>query len=245
MIAPLPKLTAGRYGRKIKSRALHLASSKSVGAIKMAKVVHIVDDDDSFRAATARLLRTAGYAVYEHETGDSLLAHLPIEPDPTCLLLDVSMPGITGLELQEKLAATAAGLPIVFLTGHGDIPTSVRAIKLGAEDFLTKPVAEQQLYDAIERAIARHMQARIARDRLEGLHLLVAKLTPRESQVFEQVAHGRQNKQIAFDLGTTIRTIKAHRQRVMEKLGVKSLIELVSIARTVGVLADDEPTNTT
>lgn len=209
----------------------------------MTKIVHIVDDDDSFRAATARLLKAAGYVVCEHATAEALLSELPDGADSTCLLLDVSMPGLSGLELQERIAATrgARALPIVFLTGHGDIPTSVRAIKSGAEDFLTKPVGERQLFDAIERAIARHMQARVAMDRLEALHLLVGKLTPRESQVFEQVAHGRQNKQIAFDLGTTVRTIKAHRRRVMEKLGAKSLIELVSIARTVGVIADDEP----
>jgi len=205
----------------------------------MSKVVHIVDDDESFRVATARLLRTAGYVVCEHETADALLCHPPVGVDPTCLLLDVSMPGLSGLELQEKLAVTEGALPIVFLTGHGDIPMSVHAMKLGAEDFLTKPVGERQLFEAIERAIARHTRTRVRQDRMEALHLLVGKLTPREREVFEQVARGRQNKQIAFDLGTSVRTIKAHRQRVMEKLGAKSVIELVSIARTLGVLRED------
>jgi FixJ family two-component response regulator len=205
----------------------------------MTKVVHVVDDDGSFRQATARLLRTAGYIVVEHETADALLTDLPDGADPGCLLLDVSMPGLSGLELQEKLRAARGALPIVFLTGHGDIPMSVRAIKLGAEDFLIKPVGEEQLFDAIERAIARHTRTRAQQARLEELHLLVGKLTPREREVFEQVVRGRQNKQIAFDLGTTARTIKAHRQRVMQKLGAKSLIELVSIARTVGSLPDD------
>lgn len=207
--------------------------------IAMTKIVHIVDDDASFREAIARLLRTAGYIVSEHQTADDLLGRLPDGADPVCLLVDVRMPNLSGPELQERLSGLGLALPIIFLTGYGDIPTTVRAMKHGAEDFLTKPVNEDELFDAIERAIARQRRAISRRDRLGTLQQLVEKLTPREREVFEGVAHGRQNKQIAFDLGTTVRTIKAHRQRVMEKLNAKSVIELVSIARSLAILRDD------
>jgi RNA polymerase sigma factor (sigma-70 family) len=205
----------------------------------MTKIVHIVDDDASFREAIARLLRTAGYIVSEHQTADDLLERLPDGADPVCLLVDVRMPNLRGPELQERLSGLGLALPIIFLTGYGDIPTTVRAMKHGAEDFLTKPVNEDELFDAIERAMARQRRALSRRDRLGTLQQLVEKLTPRERQVFEEVAHGRQNKQIAFDLGTTVGTIKAHRQRVMEKLNAKSVIELVSIARSLAILRDD------
>ena len=128
-------------------------------------------------------------------------------------------------------------LPIVFLTGHGDIPTTVRAIKAGAEDFLTKPVPKEKLIAAIERAVARHQAMREQRDRLSALRALMATLTPREREVFEHVVQGKMNKQIAHELGTTERTIKAHRQKVMEKMRVQSLAELVSIAERLGIQA--------
>jgi FixJ family two-component response regulator len=204
--------------------------------VTVARIVHIVDDDESFRQATARLLRSAGYTVAEYQTADDLLDELPTGPDPACLLLDVRMPNLSGPELQQRLEDLGFELPIVFLTGFGDIPTSVRAIKHGAEDFLTKPVDEKDLFDAIERAMARSQQARAVQRRLSELQLLYDKLTPREREVLEHVVLGRQSKQIAFDLGTTVRTVKAHRMHIMQKLNAKSVIELVSMARTLGIL---------
>jgi FixJ family two-component response regulator len=201
----------------------------------MASLIHIVDDDASFRTATARLLRTAGYDVVEYETAEHLLQLGDHGSEAACVLLDVRMPGVTGPELQERLLVLGSALPIVFLTGYGDIPMTVRAMKLGAEDFLTKPVDADRLFEAIERALAQYRKSRVRHDQIDALHRLIDKLTPREKEVFEHVAKGRQNKQIAYDLGATVRTIKAHRQHVMEKLHAKSVIELVSIARDLGI----------
>ena len=202
----------------------------------MATVVHVVDDDESFRTSTARLLRALGYEVMVYESAQALLEHLPDEGGASCVLLDVQIPGLSGPELQSRLVELGSALPIVFITGHGDIPMTVQAIKAGAEDFLTKPVPKDKLIDAIERAVSRHRIVREQYLRLQSLHSLIAKLTPRERQVFERVVRGKINKQIAFELGATERTIKAHRQRVMEKVGVQTLAELVSIAERAGIL---------
>jgi RNA polymerase sigma factor (sigma-70 family) len=199
-------------------------------------VVHVVDDDMSFRTAVGRLLRTAGYEVAIYESAQQLLDRLPDNKEPSCVLLDVKIPGITGPELQDRLISLGSTLPIVFLTGHGDIETSVQAIKAGAEDFLTKPVSKDKLLDAVERAVARHRAAQEQDNQLKSLHSLVAKLTPREKEVFELVVRGRMNKQIGFQLGTTERTVKAHRRKVMEKIGAQSLAELVLIAERLGIL---------
>lgn len=203
----------------------------------MPTLVHIVDDDASFRTTTGRLLRVCGYDVAMYESAEQLLERLPDDARPSCILLDVKIPGLSGPELQDRLAELGSTLPIVFLTGHGDVPTTVRAIKAGAEDFLTKPVAKDALIDAIERAVARSRATREKSDRITALGALVGTLTPRERQVFEQVARGKMNKQIARDLGTTERTIKAHRQQVMEKLRAESLADLVVIAERFGILA--------
>jgi FixJ family two-component response regulator len=165
------------------------------------------------------------------------LERLPDDAHPSCILLDVKIPGLSGPELQDRLAELGSTLPIVFLTGHGDVSTTVRAIKAGAEDFLTKPVSKDKLIDAIERAVARSRAMREKSDQLTALRTLISALTPRERQVFEQVARGKMNKQIAVELGTTERTIKAHRQKVMEKLRAESLAELVLIAERFGILA--------
>ena len=171
-----------------------------------------------------------------YESAEHLLERLPDDARPSCILLDVKIPGLSGPELQDRLAELGSTLPIVFLTGYGDVPTTVRAIKAGAEDFLTKPVAKDALIDAIERAVARSQATREKSDRITALGALVGTLTPRERQVFEQVARGKMNKQIALDLGTTERTIKAHRQQVMEKLRAESLADLVLIAERFGIL---------
>jgi len=197
--------------------------------------VHIVDDDASFRTAIARLLGASGYKVALYGSASELLANLP-GGAPGCILLDVKMSGLSGPQLQDRLGELGFRLPIVFVTGHGDVPTSVRAIKAGAEDFLTKPVPKEKLLAAIECAINHYEQMRDHDNRLEALRSLVSKLTPRESEVFYLVVRGRPNKQIAHELGTSERTIKAHRQQVMEKCKVQSLAELVLIAERLGVL---------
>jgi RNA polymerase sigma factor (sigma-70 family) len=154
----------------------------------------------------------------------------------SCILLDVRMPDLSGPELQERLADLGSVLPIIFLTGHGDIPTTVLAIKAGAVDFLTKPVSASDLFDAIARAEMRYTSDRERHDRLQAGRDLLDTLTPREREVFERVVRGRMSKQIANELGITSRTVKAHRQRVVEKLRVRSLAELVSMAEHLGVL---------
>ena len=185
-----------------------------------APVIDVVDDDESFRTSSAhRLLQT------------------PSAMTPGCILLDVRMPGVSGPELQARLVAAGNPLPIVFLTGHGDIPTSVKAIKAGAEDFLSKPVSRKTLVEAIQRALVRYEETRERSLRLGVLRALVASLTPRESEVFALVVRGKLNKQIAHELGTSERTIKAHRHAVMEKLKVQALAEAVSIAERLGLLA--------
>ncbi|MFZ0196060.1 MAG: response regulator, partial [Pseudolabrys sp.] len=180
-----------------------------------------------------------------YESAQQLLERLADDFVPGCILLDVQIPGLSGPELQDHLIKKGSTLPIIFLTGYGDIPTSVKAIKAGADDFLTKPVAREQLLASIERAIARHERTKQQRDRVDALRFLAGKLTPRESEVFKLVILGKMNKQIAHELGTTERTIKAHRQRVMQKLQVQSLAELVSIGERIGVLSESasKPTN--
>jgi FixJ family two-component response regulator len=200
--------------------------------------IHVVDDDDSFRTAMERRLKLAGYEVATYPSAQQLLDRLPDEDEPGCILLDVRIPGLSGPELQGRLNELGSTLPIVFLTGHADTPTTVRTIKAGAEDFLTKPVESQQLLGAIERALARHATVRGERHRIEEMRALVAALTPREHQVFGLVVRGRLNKQIAHELGATERTIKAHRQQVMEKMKVQSLAELVSMAERLGLLGE-------
>ena len=204
------------------------------GSGGVTSIVHVVDDDASFRTAISRLLRASGYEVAAYESAAQLLDRPPDPAGPACILLDVRIPGLSGPELQDRLAKQGSPLPIVFLTGHADFPTSVRVTKAGAEDFLTKPVAKDKLIDAIERALARYEASRELRDEHNALQALVDGLTPRERQVFELVVRGRMNKQIAHELGTTERTIKAHRHNVMEKMKVQSLAELVSIAERLG-----------
>jgi FixJ family two-component response regulator len=198
-------------------------------------VIHVVDDDVLFRTAIARLLRASGYEVTLYESGDQLLQNCSND-EPGCILLDVHMPGLDGLGLQSKLRQMDSILPIVFLSGHGDIPTSVKAMKAGAEDFLSKPVSKNTLLDVVEQALWRYGEERNRREKFDSLRALVSALTPRESEVFALVVRGRLNKQIAYELGTTERTIKAHRRAVMQKLKVNSLAEAVSIAERLGML---------
>jgi RNA polymerase sigma factor (sigma-70 family) len=204
----------------------------------MAGLVHIVDDDASFRTAIERRLKKAGYEVTTYPSAQALLDRLPKKSELGCILLDVRIPGLSGPELQGRLSEIGSTLPIVFLTGYADVQTTVRAIKAGAEDVLTKPVSSEELLGAIERALAHHEVMRGQRTQLDAVRAHIAKLTPREREVFELVIRGKTNKQVANVLGATERTIKAHRHRVMEKMQVQTLAELVSLAERAGILRD-------
>lgn len=207
--------------------------------IAVSPLVHVVDDDASFRTSISRLLRAVGYRVAVYESARQLLDRLPDQADPSCILLDVKIPDMSGPELQHRLGELGSTLPIIFLTGYGDIPTSVQVIKKGAEDFLVKPVSKDTLVSAVERAVIRHKKAIDQRSDLNVLRALAATLTPREQQVFNLVARGKMNKQIAQMLGTTVRTIKAHRHKVMAKTNAQSLAELVLIADRLGMVTPD------
>ena len=203
----------------------------------MPGFVHVVDDDESFRTAMERRLKKAGYEVSTYASAQHLLDRLPGESVLGCILLDVRIPGMSGPELQSRLSELGSTLPIIFLTGYADIPTTVRSIKAGAEDFLTKPVSSDELLPAIERAIVHHEVTRGLKSKLDMVRAHIATLTPREREVFKLVIRGKTNKEVANALGGTERTIKAHRHKVMEKMQVQSLAELVSLAERVGVLA--------
>ena len=192
-------------------------------------VVHVVEDDADARQATARLLQAAGYAVQTYESAAAFLERLHLT-GAGCLVLDVQLPGTSGLELQEMLTKAADVLPVVFVTGHGDIPMSVRAIKAGAVDFLAKPVPGAVLLSAVEQALARNAEERAVRNRVRAVQARYERLTPREREVFAHLIGGQLNKQVAFDLGTKERTIKAHRHAVMQKLEAGSIADLVRIA---------------
>jgi FixJ family two-component response regulator len=199
-------------------------------------VIHIVDDDASFRNAISRLLKASGYEVADYASATDFLRAVA-DARPGCILLDVQMPALNGLQLQQELAKLSRSWPVIFMTGHGDIPTSVRAIKAGADDFLSKPLSKQILLEAIERALIRHAETQQGIDQLHSLQSLIAALTPREAEVFSLMVRGKLNKQIAHQLGTSERTVKAHRHMVMQKLQVQSFAEAVSIAERVGLLA--------
>ena len=209
-------------------KSTDVARSK-VNMTSSSPIVHVVDDDKSVRTAVGRLLRAAGYEVRVHASAGEFLLDRQIDR-PGCVILDVRMPGPSGLDLQEAFATSGDQVPIVFLSAHGDIPTSVRAIKAGAVDFLTKPVAKKELLSAVESALARDEKNRSERARLTDLGTRYNSLTPRESAVFSRVTAGKLNKQIAVELGISERTVKAHRSTVMEKFNAQSLAELSRIA---------------
>ena len=188
--------------------------------------IHVVDDDANLRTAMDRLLKLLGYAVAAYDSAEAFLAAAP--RGPGCILLDVQMPGLDGLALHERLQDIGNPLPVVFLSAHGDIPISVRAIKRGAEDFLTKPFKREELAAAVERALARDRMAREAGAERAARQARIDALTPREREVLGHVIKGRLNKQIAADLGTTERTIKAHRAAITEKLGLRSAPEMAT-----------------
>jgi len=196
--------------------------------------IYVVDDDASFLTAVTRLLRAGGYALKTFASAEEFMSNPP--PDsPGCVIVDLHLPGMNGLELQGSLAKTGALLPVIFLTGHGDIPTSVDAMRKGAEDFLTKPVKREKLFDAVRRALARNARERDAHTRRRELRARFETLTPREREVLAHIVTGQLNKQIAADLDTTERTIKAHRANLMAKLQMQSVAELVRLSQALGI----------
>jgi FixJ family two-component response regulator len=196
--------------------------------------VYLVDDDTSVLRGLSRLLAAAGMKVAAFDSPGEFLQNLD-PAAPGCLVLDVAMPGLSGPDLQQALAGRRSELPIVFLSGHGDIPTSVQAMKRGAADFLTKPVDEEVLLAAIRNAMEKDRALRKAREELARIERRLASLTPREREVLERVVDGRLNKQIAAELGTVEKTIKVHRASVMQKMGVRTLADLVRLAERAGV----------
>jgi FixJ family two-component response regulator len=196
--------------------------------------VYIVDDDVSFLRSVSRLLRASGHAVETFESADKFLEQL--DPGMSgCVLADLQMPGLNGLELQAALAKSPNPLPVVFLSAQGDIATTVQAMRLGAEDFLTKLSPKEKLLDAVNRALARGAQERKQRARSQELRGRFDALTPRELEVLEQVVRGRMNKQIAADLGINERTVKLHRTNLTRRLQVQSVAELTRLAGEAGL----------
>jgi FixJ family two-component response regulator len=197
--------------------------------------VFLVDDDDSVRRGLARVIKSHDHHVQTFASARQFLDSDWQNHSPACLVLDVRMPGLSGLDLQRELQIEKAILPIVFITGHGDIPMSVKAMKEGAVDFLPKPVTDKDLLLAIERALARAEHDRAERNEIDDIQRRLDTLTAREREVMALIVTGLLNKQVAFELGTVEKTIKVHRARVMEKMQAESLAELVRIADRVGI----------
>jgi FixJ family two-component response regulator len=198
--------------------------------------VFLIDDDSSVRKALTRLVRSAGYDVQAFASAKEFLdSRGGNDEEPSCLILDIRMPGLSGLDLQQGLMEANALIPIIFITGHGDIPMGVKAMKDGAVDFLPKPVKDEELLRAIQQALARADHDRIEKLEGEDLQRRLKTLTPREREVMNLVVRGLLNKQIAFELGTVEKTVKVHRARVMEKMEVQSLAELVRLAERAGI----------
>lgn len=198
-------------------------------------LVYVVDDDAAVRTAIARLLNSVGLEVRAFASAAEFLA-FPRPPRPGCLVLDVRLPRLGGLELQQRLLAADATLPIIFVSGQADVLMTVRALKAGAADFLEKPFHDQDLLDAVQRAIESNRAGRLHESELTALRAAYATLTPREREVFSHVVSGNPDRQIADTLGTSDQTIQIHRDRVMEKLGAASLADLVRLAVRLGVL---------
>jgi FixJ family two-component response regulator len=196
--------------------------------------VYVVDDDPSVRVAMERLLKSVGLTVITFASARQFLDQATPEWSG-CLIVDLRMPGMGGLDLQDQLSARPVSLPVIFLTGYGTVPASVRAMKAGAVDFLEKPVDDQTLLDAVHKALKKDREDRLNRAEMQALHQRLAALTPREYEVLTFIISGRLNKQVAAELGTTEKTIKVHRARILEKLQCASLAELVRLAGKAGI----------
>lgn len=195
-------------------------------------VVHIVDDDASLRGALASLFRSVGLSAQQYGATTEFL-QAPLPDAPGCLLLDIRLPGTNGLDFQAQLREHGIHLPVVLMTGHGDVPMSVRGMKAGAVDFLQKPFRDQDMLDAVALAIARDRERRAATAKNDTLRTQFATLSPREQQVMAHVATGKMNKQVAGDLGLSEITVKIHRGAAMRKMGAKSLADLVRMAEAL------------
>jgi FixJ family two-component response regulator len=202
--------------------------------INSSVILAVIDDDTAFRESLARLLKSEGYQVIQFASADAFLAENVREP-LACVLVDLRMPGLSGIELQQQIKQMVPYVAVVFLTGHGGILESVCAMKAGAIDFLEKPVAEAELFAAIRRAVEQTRAAKVALHELASLQAKYKLLTPREREVFALVTAGLLNKQIAYKIGATERTVKAHRRQAMDKLNAQSLAHLVRIADQLGV----------
>jgi FixJ family two-component response regulator len=210
-----------------------MPSSSTPPADSSAGVVYLVDDEPSVRRAVTRLLRASGFAATSFATADEFLAARPPEDVPSCVLLDLRMPGMNGLELQELMGRGGLQLPIIFISGRADVGSGVRAMKGGAEDFLQKPISAEELIASVERAIERHRQRLRTRTETTLLQTRFSRLTPREQEVFVLVTRGLANKQVSAELGASEKTIKVHRARVMDKMEAGSLADLVRMADTL------------
>jgi FixJ family two-component response regulator len=198
-----------------------------------APTVYLVEDDERVRVSLSRLLTSAGYLVRSHANAEEFLSRH--DPDtPGCAVVDLSLPGMDGLGIQQSLLSDQVDRPVIFVTGHGDIPTSVKAMKAGAVDFLTKPVEASVLLAAVAQALDRDQEARRQGERKHSVERRLASLTSRERQVLTHVAAGRLNKQIAAELGTVEKTIKVHRARMMRKMGVRTVADLVRLVASIG-----------
>ncbi len=204
-------------------------------------LVLVVDDDRSVRTGLGRILRSAGYVVEAFEDARQLLARLPTVDVPCCVVSDIKMPGMDGLALQQELRSRTAPVSLVFLTGFADVKTTVRAMKLGALDLLEKPASAAQLLPAVAAAVERARADAATHHRIEVLRDRYATLTPRERQVFALVTSGLLNKQVGYELGTSEKTVKVQRARVIEKMGAHSLADLVRMADRLGVSASADP----
>ena len=205
-------------------------------------MVFVIDDDPSVRKALERLLRSTGYVVETFGSSEEFLQNIPDCLGPACLILDVKMPGLNGLDLQNQLQQMEYVMPIVFITGHGDIPMSVKAMKKGAVDFLVKPFDEEDLLKAIQEALKKDIVDRGVMNEKQRILQRVKLLTPREYEIFTYVISGMLNKQTAYELNISEKTVKAHRGRVMAKLKADSLAELVRMAEKVCIQSNTKST---
>lgn len=201
-----------------------------------AKLVHLVDDDDSVRRSVGFMLKTSGYLVKSYGSGTELVKEAR-RLEPGCVLLDIRMPGMDGLEVQQELQNMGVRLPVIIMTGHGDIPLSVRAMKAGAIDFIEKPFEKAVLLSAVEEAYSSMAQSDFGRERAKSATIRLQVLTPRERDVLDGLAKGLPNKTIAYDLGISPRTVEIHRANLMSKLEVRSLSEALRLA----FAAEDRP----
>jgi len=209
--------------------------------IEYLPTVFVVDDDAAVRKSLVRLLESAGYHAESFASADEFLGRWKMDPVHGCVLLDISMPGLDGLQLQQMLQTSTPRIPIIFITGHGDIPSSVKAMKAGAVDFFAKPFKDEDLLQAVHEAIQRDNRERADREERAAMVRLYEALTPREREVMVLVVRGMLNKQIAFALGASEKTIKIHRGRVMAKMKVQSVADLVRAAEKIGTRPSSTP----